>query len=151
MTDFLRVDDQNKWMHEIVVGQRKFRTKQFYSIDVNSNFGSDRNGILINDERAYHLQILNILGTPIGSEEGLPTYGSDLEELLFEPMNQTTAKLIEISSITALHTWMYPRLWVIQPGTYIIPYYDDDAYLVNIRYEITSQRITSEFNFQLVR
>lgn len=150
VSTYLRIDDASKWAHEVASGAIKVRTNTPFARDVNSMFGI-KGPLLVDNEEAVNLQILNILGTPIGSEDFEPTYGSNLPFRLFENITDTMAFLIEQDTITALRTWMYNRIRLIQPGTEVVPYIEEDCYIVNIRYQIVSTQHISDFGFKLLR
>lgn len=161
----LRIDDGNKWSHPIAAGAIKVKVSQPFARDLNAMYGiketllvSDatttrklRKSILVDDELAIKIQMLNILGTPLGSEDFEPTYGSNLPFRLFEAITDTTAFLIENDTIDALRAWMRDRISIVYPGTEVIANEEEDCYIVNITHEIVRTGQISELGFKLLR
>lgn len=146
----IRIDDGSLWKHETAVGSIKVKTKQPFARDVNALYGVS-GALLVDDDQAVQLQMLNILGTPTGTEDFEPNYGSLLPFHLFEPITDTQAFLIEQDTITALRVWMFDRITLVYPGTEVVPFIEEDCYFVNIRYQIVGVPHTSDFGFKLLR
>lgn len=146
----IRIEDAANWSHGSAAGAIKVKTKEPFARDINALFGV-QGPIIIDNEEAIKLQILNILGTTIGTEDFEPTYGSNLPYRLFEPISDIMSFLIEQDTISALRTWMGDRINLLYPGTEVVPYMDEDCYVVNIRYQIISSGHISDFGFKLLR
>lgn len=147
----IRVEDEAKWPHIYSVGKARFRTKEPFSLDINPDFALDENQLLVEDEVAVKKQILNILGTPIGTEDFMPRYGSNLPYRLFDFINEITAHLMYLDTVAALETWMANRIRLLTPGTDIIPTLDEDGYTINLSYVILTNRVTTQFQFEMLR
>lgn len=78
--------------------------------DINNNFTLDKYDLVIVNIEAINNQIHNILTTIIGSRWKEPTFGSMLPELLFDPLDDITAWLIETATWDALITWLGDRI-----------------------------------------
>ncbi len=150
VSTYIRIDDAAKWSHEMASGAIRVKTKGPFARDVNALYRVSGN-ILVDNEAAIQLQILNILGTPIGTEDFEPLYGSNLPLRLFEPITDTMAFLISNDTIDALRSWMFDRIRLIYPGTEVVPYKEEDCYIVNIKYEIIASQHVSDFGFKLLR
>jgi uncharacterized protein len=89
---------------------------------------------LVSGEKDIQQAIWIILGTRPGERVMRPTFGCRVYELVFEPINATTAGLIQDYVQEALTFWE-PRIHVLSVNSYL----DDDqdgAVLVEIEYEI---------------
>ena len=78
--------------------------------DINNNFTLDKYDLVIVNIEAINNQIHNVLTTIIGSRVKEPTFGSMLPELLFDPLDDITAWLIETATWDALITWLGDRI-----------------------------------------
>lgn len=149
----IRIDENGKWPHEYVAGRIRFRSKDPFSLDINADYTLDDQQLIIEDEKAVRGQILNLLGTPLGTEDFLPNYGSNLPYRIMEGINDTTAWLATNDTIGAINTWMRSRVRVIQPGSEVFPLDETfgEGYGINLIYEIIQSRIVSNFNVQVLR
>lgn len=147
----IKVEDEAKWPHIYTVGKVRFRTKEPFSLDINPDFTLDENQLLVEDAVAVKKQILNILGTPIGTEDFLPRYGSNLPYRLYDFINDVTAHLMYLDTVAALNTWMGNRIQILSQGTDIIPTVEEDGYQINLSYVIIRSRQTTQFQFEMLR
>lgn len=149
----IRIDEQSKWPHEYVAGRIRFRTKEPFSLDINADYTLDDQQLVIEDEKAVRGQILNLLGTPLGTEDFLPTYGSNLPYRIMEGINDITAWLCTQDTIGAINAWMANRVRIIQPGSEVVPLDElyGEGYGINLVYEIIQSRVMSNFNVQVLR
>lgn len=110
------------------------RTVKVYYIDVNGSYSTTNPGdLLIIDPDAVDEDITNVLLTPIGSEEFEPTFGSEIPNLLFEPMGIDTARRVKVECRTALKKWLGTRLaWF---DVQIVPDNDAGNYFISIPYK----------------
>ena len=92
----------------------------------------------------------NIFTTNIGSRLFNRTFGSKLESLLFEPMSDSTARimLIEINQVIDRFE---PRIEISYAQSQVIPDFDNNLYRVRIQYRILETEDTGEFNIFLER
>jgi phage baseplate assembly protein W len=126
---------------------------KYYS-DINSLFNLDGNPLLIYDEIAINRQISNVLGTPLGSEEFEPLFGSNLPYRIFDAITNTNAWLIRNDSIEALRRWMSGIIDINIGGSDVIPLGEEsseDGYYVYISYTIIRNRKTALYNVPFVR
>ena len=92
--------------------------------------------------------ISDILSTPKGSRFFLPTYGSDLYTLVFEPNDYVLSDLIVMAITDALSLWE-PRVQVrsvtpvISKGNHTVP--------VNISYTLTNSNILVNYVYLFER
>jgi len=149
----IRVDSESPWPHEYIAGKVRFRSKEPFSLDINADYGQTTDSLLIEDQLAVRGQMLTILGTPLGSEEFEPSFGSNLPYRIMDPINDVNAWLCTQDTIGALRIWMGGRIKIIQPGSQIYPLDEGagDGYGINLIYEIIRSRMTTNFNFQIVR
>lgn len=89
---------------------------------------------LVSGEKDIEQSIWIILGTRPGERVMRPTFGCRAYELIFEPINATTASLIEDYVREALVFWE-PRISVLRVTSFLDEH-NDGAILVEIEYEI---------------
>lgn len=149
----IRIDEEGKWPHEYIAGRVKFRTKEPFSLDINADYSFDTNPLLVEDKVAVRGQILNLLGTPLNTEDFLPGYGSNLPYRIMEPINDINAWLCTQDTIGAINRWMSHRVRIIQPGSEIYPLDEGvgDGYGINLIYEIIESRTVTNFQMQMLR
>lgn len=103
---------------------------------------------LATDIEAINNSIRNILNTPKGSVPGNPTFGSDLEGVLFEVIDDITFSLIQNIIIDELEKWE-ERITIKEVNLNSI--IDDGQisvniiYIVNYNNEIVSSNIKINF------
>jgi len=113
----------------------------FYS-DVNLLYGQAGNSkaLQVVNIDAIAMKIIHVLGTTIGTYEFEPKFGSNLPNLLWEPMDELTAWQLRTATAEALAKWvpviridMGNTLFTANPSIY--------SYTANIAYTIlaTSQ------------
>lgn len=147
---YLRIEDGSNWSHPSAVNKIRVRVDKAFYKDINGNFQQDLRDLLITDVAACRIQLLNILGTPIGTEEFEPNYGSNLPFRLMDPINDLTAFLIRQDVFAAIKTWMAGRV-IISPASDIIAYPDNDFYAINLDYQITRSQAIDSFGFHVLR
>lgn len=149
----IRVDAESPWPHEYTAGRIRFRSKEPFSLDVNADYTLDNNQLVVENEVAVRGQILTVLGTPLGSEDFLPGFGSNLPKRIMDPINDMNAWLCTQDTIGALRIWMKDRIHIIQPGSAIFPLDEEvgDGYGINLIYEIIKSRQVTNYNFQMLR
>jgi phage baseplate assembly protein W len=119
--------------------------------DINSGFSFSNNSkLIVEDVAAINNQITNILSTQIGSRPFEPTYGSDLYDLLFDPIDDLTAWKIETASFDALATWM-PRIRVLYPLCRVEPLNTNDGYNVRLPYQVKIKNIYGEYKARVTQ
>jgi phage baseplate assembly protein W len=120
-------------------------------IDVNSQFTLNSMPDLLPDALAVQNSLYNILNCPIGARGRIfqPTYGSLWYQFLQEPIDQTTANKMHMSTIQAIQTWE-PRITVDIANSYINPDYTLPGYDVRIAFSLnlTSQKQNISFQLQ---
>lgn len=84
---------------------------------------------------AVYQSIGNILGTPIGTRIFLPRFGSAIEQLLFEPMNEITTILIYDEVIRAIQTWE-PRVILDYGQSDVKVIYEEHKYEIRLVFQI---------------
>ena len=97
--------------------------------DVNINLGTTSNYELVYNEQAVMNSLLNILRTHKGTRPFRRGFGGSLEEMLWDPLDDITAKRIRLhlqQNVLALE----PRISV--QLLEVIPDHDQDAYYNNI-------------------
>lgn len=121
-------------------------------IDVSSNFTLDGNPDLLPDTLAVQNSLYNLFNCPIGARGRIfqPTYGSLWYEFLQEPLDQTTANKMQMSTVQAIQTWE-PRIQIDVSNTYIVPNYSLPGYDVRIAFTLTLNGQKQSVKFQLTQ
>lgn len=117
--------------------------------DVNLDLGSSSPYELLYNQEAVMRAILNVLTTRKGTRPFRRRMGSSLMEMLWEPLDEITAKRIRLQLMDDITT--YENRVVIQ-DVEVIPDYELDAYYVNIvgwLVRLENQQVN--FNFNLKR
>lgn len=87
------------------------------------------------DIRSVYQSIGNILSTPLGTRLFLPEFGSELEQLLFEPMDDITEVKIYDAIVGAIRRWD-PRLEINYALTTVEADYDNHRYIIHLSFNI---------------
>lgn len=114
--------------------------------DANINITGSNPGEKVYDVEAVSSSILTILSTPIGSRLFNRTFGSDVDALLFEPMNSDTADRIRFEIINKVGFW---ETRINLKRTSVIPDYDNSQYYVEMEYtipDLEDKNVTLKFN-----
>jgi phage baseplate assembly protein W len=87
----------------------------------------------LENEYAVFQALDNLLLTSPGERLFLPEFGSRLQELLFDPIDEITALEIEHYIIEAIKRWE-PRVELISSS--VVPLPDDNAYEISLIFKI---------------
>jgi len=109
-------------------------TDSTYSdLDYLLRIDTSENPIIVRDEDSISQSIKSILSTYPGERIMLPTFGSTLKRLLFEPMSQFTADTIETEIESAINKWEN-RAYISSVD--VIANEDDNTYKISIDFII---------------
>jgi hypothetical protein len=108
-------------------------TYVFSDFDMELSKQNDGDILMDTDIDSIENSIGNILRTRRGSRRWYPTFGSMLEQTLFEPMDKQTAHLIGIEILNAIQTWE-PRVSVNNINVY--PNYDYNQYDIHLSFSV---------------
>ena len=96
----------------------------------------------------YASSLVNLFNCPIGARGPIfePEYGTNLYQLLQEPIDEQTSDLIMISLIQAISRWE-PRITIDYGATSVTPNYRIPGYQIRITYTVnlTGHRETIDF------
>jgi len=98
------------------------------------------------DEDAINNSILTILNTPVGSRVFNREFGSDINSILFDPMDEVTERRIRRELIDALSRW---ETRISLTTANVIADYPNSQYYVELEYLIPSlnnRNVTLKFN-----
>jgi phage baseplate assembly protein W len=101
--------------------------------DVNQYSPTQR--ALVSDLDSIYQSIGNILGTSLRSRFFLPEFGSAIEELLFEPMDELTVAALYDTIVIAIQKWE-PRVDLDYSKSSITPDYDKHTYYVSLTFTV---------------
>lgn len=121
----------------------------FYS-DFDGNFTKQADGDVQKDTDvdAIYNSISNIILTVQGERRMLPTFASNIKHLLFEPIDEITARLIAEGLVDAIKIWD-DRLDIT--GFDIEPLYDQNTYRCRLQFNIVGSDETETIDFVLTR
>lgn len=121
----------------------------FYS-DYDGTFKRQSDGDVKKDADvdAIFNSITNIILTTQGERRMLPTFASNIKRLLFEPIDEITARLIAENLLDAIKIWDN-RINVT--GFDIEPLYDENSYRCRLNFTIKSSDNVESVNFILTR
>lgn len=101
--------------------------------DINQTSPTQTN--FVNDLDSIYQSIQNILATRKGTRLFLPEFGSELEDLLFEPMDETTVMRIYNYIVLAIQKWE-PRVSLHYGRSYVKPNYDNYTYDITLTFRV---------------
>lgn len=106
-----------------------------------SQYAPTENDLVLDIESVYQ-SIGNILLTPTGIRLFNPGFGSGIEELLFEPMDELTAIKLYDTVIFSIEKWE-PRVTLNYGSSTVTPDYPNRCYEVKLYFNIVN--IDSKF------
>lgn len=90
---------------------------------------------LVTDLNSIYQSIGNILSTPQNTRLFRPDFGSSIENLLFEPMDEETVASLYDTIILAIQKWE-PRVSLDYAKSNITPDYDKHVYYVELTFTV---------------
>lgn len=108
-----------------------------------------------NDELSYNIKsigqsLMTILSTYKGQRLFHPTFGSNLEMFLFDPVDHINANNIRDEIVSALTTWEN-RIYITERSVVVTAILDEEYYLVNLTYSIPALEEESSVSFNLAK
>lgn len=100
------------------------------------------------NEQAINNSIRNILTTQIGSVPGKPTFGSDLQSLIFEFIDGITEDAAATLIVEALNRWE-PRITVLDVEVKSLPEYNKIVSTISYQYELLGKNVRTKTSIQL--
>jgi phage baseplate assembly protein W len=121
----------------------------FYS-DFDEDFTKQSDGDVQKDIDidAIFNSLSNIILTVQGERRMLPTFASNVKHLLFEPIDEITARLIAENLVDAIRIWD-DRIDIT--GFDIEPLYDQNSYRCRLKFAIIGSDETETIDFILTR
>jgi phage baseplate assembly protein W len=121
-----------------------------YYSDYDGNFTKQADGDIQRDEDvdAIFNSISNIVLTTQGERRMLPTFASKIKSLLFEPIDEVSARTIAESLLDAIRIWEN-RIDIT--GFDIEPRYDENLYRCRLKYTIETSDDVETIDFILTR
>ena len=101
---------------------------------------------IVEDIHAIDASVRNILGTFLEERVMLPEFGSRIRELLFNPIDDDTAVLIEMEAAEVITLWD-DRVEII--NVRVDPFEDDNRYEVYIQFKEAKVGEFKEITFTL--
>lgn len=102
----------------------------------------------VTDAKAINNAIKNILFTPLGSMPGKPTFGSNLHQLLFAPLDHITKNLAKRYTREALRRWE-DRIVVTNVDVKDIPEYNRLIISIDYRYRDKGLDVNEQISLTL--
>jgi len=121
----------------------------FYS-DYDENFTRQADGDVQKDINvdAIFNSITNIIMTVQGERRMLPTFASNIKYLIFEPIDEMTARMIAENIVEAIKIWE-SRIEIT--GFDIQPLYDQNSYRCRLKFIVLGSEEVETVNFILTR
>ena len=121
-----------------------------YYSDFDIEFNKQSDGDLQKDidSDAIKNSLENILQTRQGERRMLPGFASNIKYLLFDPIDETTARLIAEGLVDAIKIWE-PRIEVT--GFDIEPRYNENLYRCRLNFTIQNSDQLETIDFILTR
>jgi len=119
--------------------------------DVNLGLNQDSQYDLVYDEQSVKNSVITILGTRVGTRVFRRDFGSNLEGLLWDPMDDITIGSIKTEMIRAINLWE-PRILLTLAE--VKPDYPNEQYFCRLSYTIPSlnnKAATFVFNLSQTR
>lgn len=122
---------------------------EFYT-DYDGNFTRQADGDVQKDTNvdAIFNSIENIIMTVQGERRMLPTFAANIKKLLFEPIDEISARTIAESLVDSIRIWD-ERIDIT--GFDIEPLYDQNAYRCRLNFLILGSEEVESVNFILSR
>lgn len=120
-------------------------------VDLRLKYKQERGDILVSGiKESVNESIKNILNTNIGTRLFNRGFGSQISNLLFEPMTDFVARflLIEIQQVLER---LEPRVELSYSQSQVLPDFDNNLYEIRLVYRILDNEDTGEFNTFLER
>lgn len=114
--------------------------------DVNLDVNTESSLELVYNEDAINKSIVNILGTRKGSRVFRRSFGSYVNDILFDPMDSVSVSRMQREIVDAIGEWE-PR--IILDVTRVLPDYPNQQYFVELKYRIpalANRAVTINFN-----
>lgn len=97
----------------------------------------------IYDVNAINNAVQNIIRTPVGSLEGMPDFGSRIQEILFQPIDHTTIELVKRLISEAIYKFE-DRIILMSVDVQTIPEFNRITAVIKYRFkDDILNRITS--------
>lgn len=118
--------------------------------DVNLESSAVGDNDLVYDIEAIRLSLFNIFTTHAGERLFNPLFGSNLDSLLFEPMDDTTAFYIKNEILLGIERWE-PRISINKARTAVVPDYDNQVYAITLVYSIPAIDAMDTLTFNMAK
>jgi len=122
------------------------RTAVYSDVDINLTKQTDGDVTRVTEIDAVKNSLTNIMSTFQGSRRMLPEFAIAIHELLFEPIDDETARLIAERLLEGVEYWD-DRIEVT--GLDIEPMYDDNQYRIRLNFKILQREIIESIDFIL--
>jgi phage baseplate assembly protein W len=115
--------------------------------DINVDVNSESDLELVYNEDAINKSIITILGTRKGSRVFRRNFGSYLQNVLFDPMDEISVDRVKNELITAIKEW---ESRIVLKSAQVVPDYPNQQYYVAIEYSIPALgNKSASFTFNL--
>jgi len=125
-------------------------TTRYYWSDTDDSFNRQSDGDVLRDTDvdAIFNSLRNIILTVQGERRMLPTFASNINKLLFEPIDEITARLIAENLLTAIRIWEN-RIEIT--GFDIEPLPDQSYYRCRLNFTVVGSDEVEVIDFVLTR
>ena len=127
----------------------KTKTKKYTDFDMDfMRHPFTKDIVKVTDENSIRQSFLSLIQTNKGERVFRPWLGSDIESMLFDSMDDSTAIMIQYKIDDLIHNFE-PR--VVLHDVTVRPDYDKNSYSVTIQFSIINVPGEKEMNLQLER
>jgi len=119
--------------------------------DINPDVGESSPYEIVYNETSIQKSILTILGTRKYTRPFRRDFGSYLQDILFDPMDDFTGERIKTEIIKAISTWE-PRVTLTK--SVVLPDYDNQLYYVQLEFiipRLNNKSVSLSFNLSAQR
>ena len=110
-----------------------------YFTDVNFLYGVNQNKLIIPNFDAINSQIIYVLSVTPGERPFEPTFGSQVPSLLFDPINDKTAYMLEGAMYESIERWI-ERVSVNKAESRVTAKPDAGAYETYLVYTVSLEK-----------
>lgn len=122
------------------------RTAVYSDVDITLNQQTDGDIKRVTEIEAIKNSLRNIVSTMQGSRRMIPEFAIPIHEILFDPIDEDTARIIGERILEGIEFWD-DRIEII--GIKIEPIYDFNEYRIKLSFKIKQTEIVEDIDFVL--
>jgi phage baseplate assembly protein W len=116
--------------------------------DLTKDLGEQTSNDISYDVDSINQSVITILTTPVGSRVFNRNFGSYIDGILFDPMDNVTVQRIKTELLTSIGQWEHR---IVVQNSVVIPDYTNQLYYVEITYVVpTLNNKVVNFTFNII-